>query len=112
AGGGGAGGREGTLGLGGKDAMVVLADARVQRAAGGAMWAGCVGAGQARGSVERVYVARERFDRFLAALVAAAGALTVGDPADPRTQVGPLASARRVAHIGALVAEAVEQGGR
>ena len=104
--------KEVTLELGGKDAMLVLADARLQRAAAGAMWAGCVGAGQARGSVERVYVARERFDRFLAALVAAAGALTVGDPADPRTQVGPLASARRVEHIGALVAEAVEQGAR
>src|SRR5947209_3031765 len=104
--------KEVTLELGGKDAMLVLADAHLQRAAACAMWAGCVGAGQARGSVERVYVARERFDRFLAALVAAAGALTVGDPADPRTQVGPLASARRVEHIGALVAEAVEQGAR
>ena len=104
--------KEVTLELGGKDAMLVLADARLQRAAAGAMWAGCVGAGQARGAVERVYVAHERFDRFLAELVAAAGALTVGDPADPRTQLGPLASARRVEHVGALVAEAVEQGAR
>src|SRR5947208_3223108 len=104
--------KEVTLELGGKDAMLVLADAHLQRAAACAMWAGCVGAGQGRGAVERVYVAHERFDRFLAELVAAAGALTVGDPADPRTQLGPLASARRVEHVGALVAEAVEQGAR
>src|SRR5437660_5518749 len=104
--------KEVTLELGGKDAMVVLADAHLQRASACALWAGCAAAGQARGAVERIYVARERFDRFLGTLVAAASALTVGDPADPRTQLGPLASARRVAHVGALVAEAVEQGAR
>src|SRR5438105_9945978 len=102
--------KEVTLELGGKDAMLVLADAHLRRAAACAAWAGCVGAGQARGAVERVYVVRERFERFVAALVAAAGALTVGDPADPRTQVGPLASARRAEHVAELVAEAVEQG--
>jgi acyl-CoA reductase-like NAD-dependent aldehyde dehydrogenase len=90
--------------------MLVLADAHMQHAAACAAWAGCVGAGQARGAVERVYVVRERFERFVAALVAAAGALTVGDPADPRTQIGPLASRRRAEHVAGLVAEAVEQG--
>jgi acyl-CoA reductase-like NAD-dependent aldehyde dehydrogenase len=102
--------KEVTLELGGKDAMLVLADAHMQHAAACAAWAGCVGAGQARGAVERVYVVRERFERFVAALVAAAGALTVGDPADPRTQIGPLASPRRAEHVAGLVAEAVEQG--
>src|SRR5437588_2273082 len=102
--------KEVTLELGGKDAMLGLADAHLQHAAACAAWAGCVGSGQARGAVERVYVVRERFERFVAALVAAAGALTVGDPADPRTQVGPLASARRAEHVAELVAEAVEQG--
>jgi acyl-CoA reductase-like NAD-dependent aldehyde dehydrogenase len=46
--------------LGGKDAMIVLADAQLPRAVAGALWAGCAGAGQARGSVERVYVMRGR----------------------------------------------------
>ena len=58
--------KEVTVELGGKDAMLVLADAHVRRAIGGALWAGCAGAGQARGSVERVYVAREVYERFLA----------------------------------------------
>jgi acyl-CoA reductase-like NAD-dependent aldehyde dehydrogenase len=102
--------KEVTVELGGKDAMLVLADAHLTRAVGGALWAGCAGAGQARGSVERVYVAREVHDRFLAALVSGARALRVGDPADPRTQVGPLASVRRAEHVSALVDEAVAQG--
>jgi succinate-semialdehyde dehydrogenase/glutarate-semialdehyde dehydrogenase len=104
--------KEVTVELGGKDAMLVLADANLQRAVDGALWAGCAGAGQARGSIERVYVAREVFSRFLEELVSAARALTVGDPADPSVRVGPLASLRRVAYLDELVAEAVEQGAK
>jgi acyl-CoA reductase-like NAD-dependent aldehyde dehydrogenase len=104
--------KEVTLELGGKDAMLVLADAHLARACACAAWAGCVGAGQARGSVERIYVVRERFDRLLSALVHAIGGLVVGDPADPATQVGPLASPRRVEHVSALVAEAAQEGAR
>jgi acyl-CoA reductase-like NAD-dependent aldehyde dehydrogenase len=104
--------KEVTVELGGKDAMLVLADANLPRAIAGALWAGCAGAGQARGSVERVYVAREVYERFLTGIVRAARALTVGDPSDPRVQVGPLASARRAEHVGALVEEAVADGAR
>ena len=99
-----------TVELGGKDAMLVLADASLPRAVAGALWAGCAGAGQARGSIERVYVAREVHERFLAALVAGAKALRVGDPAQAGVHVGPLASARRLAHVQELVSEAVAGG--
>jgi acyl-CoA reductase-like NAD-dependent aldehyde dehydrogenase len=104
--------KEVTVELGGKDAMLVLADAHLPRAVAGALWAGCAAAGQARGSIERVYVAQEVHDRFLTALVAGARAMSVGDPRDPRTQVGPLASARRVEHVQELVGEAVAEGAR
>ncbi len=102
--------KEVTVELGGKDAMLVLADAQLEHAAAGALWAGCAGAGQARGSIERVYVIREVSEQFLGLLVKGAGALRVGDPSDPLTQVGPLASARRAEHVHALVKEAVAQG--
>jgi acyl-CoA reductase-like NAD-dependent aldehyde dehydrogenase len=102
--------KEVTVELGGKDAMLVLADAHLRRAIAAALWAGCAAAGQARGSVERVYVAREVHERFLAGLVSGARALTVGDPADPRVQVGPLASPRRAEHVDALVRDAVAHG--
>jgi acyl-CoA reductase-like NAD-dependent aldehyde dehydrogenase len=102
--------KEVTVELGGKDAMLVLADCKVARAAEGALWAGCAGAGQARGSVERVYVARKVAARFTARLVSGARALAVGDPERVGTQVGPLASQRRLEHVSELVEEAVAQG--
>ena len=84
--------KEVTVELGGKDAMLVLADAHVARAASGALWAGCAGAGQARGSVERVYVEREVSERLLTHLVNGARAMRVGDPERAGVQMGPLAS--------------------
>jgi succinate-semialdehyde dehydrogenase/glutarate-semialdehyde dehydrogenase len=102
--------KEVTVEIGGKDAMLVLSDAHVARAAAGALWAGCAGAGQARGAVERIYVIDEVAERFVSRLVAGARALKVGDPRDPRIQVGPLASARRAEHVRELVEQAVAQG--
>jgi len=104
--------KEVTVELGGQDAMLVLADAHLANAVAGALWAGFAGAGQARGAVERVYVARELYERFLAALVAGAGSLAVGDPGEPRTQVGPLASRRRAEYVRAVVEEAVAAGAK
>ena len=96
--------REVTVELGGKDAMLVLADAHLSRAADGALWAGCAGAGQARGAIERVYVAREVVEPF----ARGSGRAARGDCAsatrrDPGTQVGPLASPRRLEHVRELV---------
>jgi succinate-semialdehyde dehydrogenase/glutarate-semialdehyde dehydrogenase len=104
--------KEVTVEIGGKDAMIVLADASLARAAAGGLWAGCAGAGQARGAVERVFVASEVADRFLSHLVRAAEEMVVGNPSDPRTQVGPLASRRRLERIEDLVAEALAGGAR
>ncbi len=103
--------REVTVELGGKDAMLVLADADLARAVDGALWAGCAGAGQARGAIERVYVAQAVYEPFLQRLVSLAHGLSVGDPtADQRVQVGPLASERRLRGVTELVDEAVAQG--
>ena len=102
--------KEVTVELGGKDAMIVLADADLANAADGALWAGCAGAGQARGAIERVYVAEEVADRFTSGLVARARALRIGDPTDPAVQVGPLASQRRYERVHELVQDAVADG--
>ncbi len=104
--------KEVTVELGGKDAMIVLADARLDRAVSGALWAGCAGAGQARGSIERIYAATEVSERFISKLVSGAQSLVVGDPGDARTQVGPLSSRPRLDYVQELVAEAVAQGAR
>ncbi len=104
--------KEVTIEMGGKDAMLVLADAHVDRAVAGALWSGYAAAGQARGSVERVYVAEEVFEPFRSALVRGARRLTVGDPLQDETQVGPLASARRLSRVRDLVEDAVARGAR
>ena len=98
------------LELDGKDAMLVLADANVPRAARGAAWAAFANAGQCGGSVERALCLAAVHDRFLAQVVAAASALPVGDPRDPSTSVGPLVSRDRADRVRALVGEAVDGG--
>jgi acyl-CoA reductase-like NAD-dependent aldehyde dehydrogenase len=98
------------LELDGKDAMLVLADANVPRAARGAAWAAFANAGQCGGSVERALCVAEVHDRFLAQVVAAASALPVGDPRDPSTSVGPLVSRDRADRVLALIGEAVDGG--
>src|SRR5690606_8807774 len=51
--------------LGGKDAALVCADADLDRAVAGIIWAGLSNAGQSCGGIERVYVARAVYDAFL-----------------------------------------------
>ncbi len=105
-----AAGRSAALELAGADPMIVAIDASVPRAAAGALWAACAGAGQAHGTVKRVFVARELHGRFLAELVRAAEGLEVGDPLEPGTQLGPVANPERLARLGVAVAEAVAAG--
>ncbi|HEX2677060.1 MAG TPA: aldehyde dehydrogenase family protein, partial [Polyangiales bacterium] len=54
-----------SLELGGKDPMLVLEDADLERAANGAAWAGYQNAGQSCGGVERVYVHESVYDKFV-----------------------------------------------
>ncbi len=98
------------LELGGKDAMVVCADANLPRAIGGAVHGAFANAGQCGGSVERAYVLQEVFPRFLAGVVAGARELTVGDPRDPGTDVGPLVHPLRRDRVVELIDDAVAQG--
>jgi acyl-CoA reductase-like NAD-dependent aldehyde dehydrogenase len=98
------------LALDGKDAMLVLTDADVARAARGAAWAAFANAGQCGGSVKRALCAPEAFERFLEGVVAGARALRVGDPRDPATSVGPLVSRERAERVRELVDEAVAAG--
>lgn len=98
------------LELGGADAMIVLSDADLAGAARGAVWAGCAAAGQAHGSVQRILVARERHDEFVARLVREVEALRLGDPLAEGTQVGPLASERRRERVQARVQAALAAG--
>ena len=100
------------LELGGKDPMIVLPDANLPNAVGGALWGGYANAGQTCSGIERVYVMREVADRFIADVVAGARRLTVGDPLDWRTQVGPMISREQHDTVRELVDDAVAAGAR
>jgi acyl-CoA reductase-like NAD-dependent aldehyde dehydrogenase len=98
------------LELGGKDAMVVLADANIDHAVSGALWGGFANAGQTCSGIERVYVLREVADRFIDELVAGAKRLRLGDPMSWQTEIGPMVSEEQFALVRELVDDAVSAG--
>jgi acyl-CoA reductase-like NAD-dependent aldehyde dehydrogenase len=100
------------LELGGKDPLVVLGDADLDRAAKFAARNAFRNAGQVCVSTERIYVEAPVADRFLEKLVAAADALRVGDGLAPDTDVGPMVSAGQRDKVVAQVREALARGAR
>lgn len=82
-----------TLELGGKSANIVFADADLEQAAAAAPMSFLDNAGQDCCARTRILVQRSVYDRFLELFEAALTAVTVGDPADEATQMGPLISA-------------------
>ena len=99
-----------TLELGGKDPMLVLDDADLERAVEGALWGAFSNCGQVCAGVERIYVARPLHDRFVALLAERAATLKIGSGDDPGTELGPLISEEQRAKVEGLVADAVEHG--
>ncbi|WP_330348252.1 aldehyde dehydrogenase family protein [Streptomyces sp. NBC_00582] len=98
--------------LGGNAPVVVLADAdvdaAVQACVSGAFWA----AGQNCIGTQRILVERGVYEAFRDAFVARTRRLRAGDPADERTDVGPLISERAAAAAEAVVAAALADGAR
>ena len=91
---------------GGKDAMVVAADADVDEAAAAAVWGGMVNAGQTCIGVERVYVVDSVYPEFLRRVTEMASGLRLGEHYGPMTVPGQLDVVRR------HVSDAVNAGGR
>ena len=91
---------------------IVLADAALEQAVPGLLWAAFANAGQLPSSVGRVYVLRELAGHLTADLIAGTRRLRLGDPLSWDTEVGPLASPERREEVGAMVEEAVAAGGR
>ncbi|SED48225.1 aldehyde dehydrogenase [Streptomyces sp. TLI_105] len=84
-----------TLELGGKSAAVILPDADLETAVAGIVPAAWMNNGQACVAQTRILAPRSRYEEIAEAFAAAAGALVVGDPLDPATQVGPLVARRQ-----------------
>ena len=98
------------LELGGKDPLIVLADANLQTAVTVALRGSVLGTGQACQSIERVYVHEALHDAFVARLVEAAGKVSLHlSPADSG-HLGPFIDERQAAKVEAQLADAEAQG--
>jgi len=95
---------------GGKDALLVDADADVAAAADAAVWGGMSNAGQTCVGVERVYVHEKVYDEFVAKVVDIAGSVRAGS--DPEAQIGPITMPGQLKIIKRHIADALSRGGR
>jgi acyl-CoA reductase-like NAD-dependent aldehyde dehydrogenase len=99
------------LELGGKDAMIVCADANLERAARAAIWGGLVNCGQMCVSVERILVEDAVYERFLALLERRLDEVRVGGP-EEHADMGPLTFARQLETVERHVKGAMAAGAR
>ena len=100
------------LELGGKDPALVCEDANFDFAVTNLVDGAFYNAGQSCCAVERIYVARPLYRRFVDAFVAEVRNYIVGDPEDPATGIGPLAQSKALDFLKHQVDEAVQQGAR
>jgi acyl-CoA reductase-like NAD-dependent aldehyde dehydrogenase len=95
---------------GGKDSLLVDADANLDEAAEAAVWGGMSNAGQTCVGVERVYVHEKVYDEFVAKVLARTEHLTAGSAADAK--IGPITMPSQLRVIRDHIADALERGGR
>jgi aldehyde dehydrogenase (NAD+) len=98
------------LELGGKSAQVVFADADVQAAANGVIAGIFAASGQTCIAGSRLVVHRDIRDRLLAALQERVRSIRLGDPLDPETQMGPLATPRQLDTVLGFIGRATDAG--
>ncbi len=98
------------LELGGKDPQIVCADADLANAVSGCVWGAFANAGQTCSGIERTYVVESVADQFLAGVRRETERLTVGDPLDWVTEIGPMVSAQQADLVTELVDDAIASG--
>lgn len=101
-----------SLELGGKNCNIVFADAELDNAVDWSIQSIFRNAGQICLSGSRLYVQRAVYDTFLEKFVARAEAMKFGDPLDPQTEFGPLASEEHFLKVKGYVDTVEEAGGR
>jgi succinate-semialdehyde dehydrogenase/glutarate-semialdehyde dehydrogenase len=99
-----------TLELGGSDPMIVMDDADIDKAVGGALRGRFYNAGQTCTAVKRLYVHEKIAHEFVQKLKARTSALNVGNGLGPKTDMGPLNSAEQRERIARLVERTRERG--
>lgn len=100
------------LELGGVGAVIVADDAALDIAAKECAAGGLIRSGQACNSVQRVYVQRGAYERFTKLLTEHVMSLTIGDPADDATDIGPMVDEPGAQRVVAMIEDAVARGAR
>lgn len=99
-----------TLELGGKDPMIVLSDANIPHAIGGAAWGGFANMGQTCAGIERVYVMHDVAEQFIDGVVERAKSMKIGNPTDWSTEVSAMTDPNQFKIVNDLVDDAVAHG--
>ena len=97
-----------SLELGGKDPMIVLKDADLDRAAGACVWGALMNCGQICTSIERVYVEAPVYQQFVDKIVARVRAIRQG-PSEDEVEIGCMTSEAQLKKVAAQVDEAVRR---
>jgi acyl-CoA reductase-like NAD-dependent aldehyde dehydrogenase len=100
------------LELGGKDPALVCEDANFDFAVANLVDGAFYNAGQSCCAIERIYVMRPLFSKFVDAYVAEVERYRVGNPEDPATDIGPLAQRKAIELLEFQINQAVDRGAR
>jgi aldehyde dehydrogenase (NAD+) len=99
-----------TLELGGKSPTILLDDADLKEAIPAALAMVFLNSGQACAAGTRLLVPSKKFDAVKRAIVEAMHAFPVGDPADPKTAVGPMVSQKQYDRVQSCIRKGIEEG--
>lgn len=96
--------------LGGKSAAIVLPDAPIEKTVAGLVGGVIGNNGQLCAALTRILLPRSRYDEYVTALTAAVSTLTVGDPAERSTDIGPLINEAARDKVEGLLRRARDEG--
>ena len=99
-----------TLELGGKSPNILLDDADLEKAIPNAFIIGFMNNGQACVAGTRLLVPKSRFDEVKKALLDIAPVFAAGDPADPKTAVGPMVTEKQYERVQSYIHKGIEEG--
>ena len=99
-----------TLELGGKSPTILLDDAALNTAIPSALMMAFLNSGQACAAGTRLLVPRSRLDEVKRGIRDTMSMFTVGDPADPKTAIGPMVSQKQYERVQSYIRKGIEEG--
>jgi len=99
-----------TLELGGKSPTIMLDDAVLEQAIPSALVMAFLNSGQACAAGTRLLVPKSRLDAVKRAIMNAMAAFPVGDPADPKTAIGPMVSQKQYERVQSYIRKGIAEG--